>query len=198
MVDVGAGDGWLALTLAKRGSRVIAVDAAPIAVRLLAERARGVRGVVACVATATALPVATGSVDAICLLDVIEHLSVGDAETAIAEARRVLAPGGLLVASVPRATPGLDGRAEGHHHERELDGETLIALLERELDDVRCHGATARLAGLRGSKAYARSRFVRGATNVLLRSLGRLALRTTLLADDPEARFLLATASVPR
>jgi SAM-dependent methyltransferase len=57
---------------------------------------------------ACALPVPDGCVDALLLLDVIEHLA--DPAKAIAEARRALRPGGTLVLSVPRRGPlsGLD------------------------------------------------------------------------------------------
>lgn len=48
---------------------------------------------------ATALPVPDGCADAVTLLDVVEH--VDRPEAAIAEARRVIRPGGVLVVSVP-------------------------------------------------------------------------------------------------
>lgn len=48
---------------------------------------------------ATALPVPDGVADAVTMLDIVEH--VDHPETAIAEARRVLRDGGVLVVSVP-------------------------------------------------------------------------------------------------
>jgi SAM-dependent methyltransferase len=59
-------------------------------------------------ADAAALPFRTGSIDAVLLLDVLEHLA--EPATAVAEARRVLRAGGALVVSVPRRGPlsGLD------------------------------------------------------------------------------------------
>jgi SAM-dependent methyltransferase len=48
---------------------------------------------------AQALPVSDGIADAVTLLDVLEH--VERADQAIGEARRVLRPGGVLIASVP-------------------------------------------------------------------------------------------------
>jgi SAM-dependent methyltransferase len=50
-----------------------------------------------------ALPVPDGCADAVLALDVLEH--VGDAGPAIAEAHRVLRPGGTLVVSVPHRGP---------------------------------------------------------------------------------------------
>ena len=57
---------------------------------------------------AAALPAPDGCADAVLLLDVLEHLP--DAAAAIAEAHRVLRPGGELVLSVPHAGPlaGID------------------------------------------------------------------------------------------
>jgi SAM-dependent methyltransferase len=56
----------------------------------------------------TALPIRSGAADAVLLLDVLEHLP--EPAAAVAEARRVLRPGGALVVSVPRrgALLGLD------------------------------------------------------------------------------------------
>jgi SAM-dependent methyltransferase len=48
---------------------------------------------------ATALPVPDGAADAVTMLDIVEHID--RPEAAIAEARRVVRPGGVLVASVP-------------------------------------------------------------------------------------------------
>lgn len=49
----------------------------------------------------TSLPFADASFDRALCLDVLEHLSVDDQPRAIAELRRVLAPGGELLVSVP-------------------------------------------------------------------------------------------------
>lgn len=57
---------------------------------------------------AESLPVPDGCADAVLLLDVLEHLA--NPERAVAEAHRVLRPGGVIVVSVPHRCPqrGLD------------------------------------------------------------------------------------------
>ncbi|MGO9958676.1 MAG: class I SAM-dependent methyltransferase [Solirubrobacteraceae bacterium] len=54
-------------------------------------------------ADATALPVPDGCADAVILLDVIEHIA--EPERVLAEAHRVLGPGGVVVVSVPHRGP---------------------------------------------------------------------------------------------
>jgi SAM-dependent methyltransferase len=90
VLDAGCGDGALAAAAASSPLRVIGLDAA--APMVVAARAHGpvVRGDV------TALPVADGSVDAVVTVNVLYHLD--QPTTALREARRVLKPGGLLVA----------------------------------------------------------------------------------------------------
>jgi SAM-dependent methyltransferase len=52
---------------------------------------------------ATSLPAPDGCADAVLLLDILEHL--GEPERALAEAHRVLRPGGIVVVSVPHRAP---------------------------------------------------------------------------------------------
>jgi SAM-dependent methyltransferase len=89
VLDAGCGDGALAAAAGAR-LRVVGLDAAVPMVE--AARAHGpvVLGDVA------ALPVAAGSVDAVVMVNVLDHLD--QPVIALREARRVLGPGGLLVA----------------------------------------------------------------------------------------------------
>jgi SAM-dependent methyltransferase len=90
VLDAGCGDGALAVAAAAAPLRVIGLDAAvPM---IVAARAHGpvVRGDV------TALPVASTSIDAVVMVNVLDHLD--RPTTALREARRVLRPNALLIA----------------------------------------------------------------------------------------------------
>jgi SAM-dependent methyltransferase len=93
VVDIGAGTGALTPVLrAEVGSaaRVVALDAS----RGMLHAARSVHGVSAAQADAAALPIADGSADAALLAFVLFHLN--DPARGIAEAARVLRPGGRV------------------------------------------------------------------------------------------------------
>src|SRR5215211_9253937 len=96
VLDVGGGPGVHAAWLAGRGYRVHLVDVVPEHVRAAAEHGL----VTAEVGDARRLTQADGSVDAVLLLGPLYHL-VARAErlSALAEARRVLRPGGVLLAA---------------------------------------------------------------------------------------------------
>ncbi len=90
VLDLGCGAGFLANDLARRGHHVIGIDTT--LENLEVARARGNASYLR--ADARRLPVADGSVDVVCMMDLLEH--VEDPAAVIAEAARVLAPGGLV------------------------------------------------------------------------------------------------------
>jgi SAM-dependent methyltransferase len=134
LLDVGCGTGGFAarLRLALPGAEVSAIDQSERFVRLTRER-----GVDAWVGDAQDLPFEDGSLDVVTAMWMLYHVPVLD--RALAEARRVLRPGGLFVA----VTNG-----DGHIADlrREAGGEPLVTQfssengeesLRRHFDDVR-------------------------------------------------------------
>ncbi len=98
VADLGSGEGQLSLLLARFARKVTAVDQSPRMLRLVEEMAEaaGLQQVVdVAEGDLAALPLADASVDA-CFLSQALHHAVEPA-TAIAEASRVLRPGGVLI-----------------------------------------------------------------------------------------------------
>jgi SAM-dependent methyltransferase len=93
LLDVGCGTGATTASLRAFGS-VVGLDIGASAL----DRARQ-RGVVGARASAARLPVRPGSFDAVVGLDVLEHLE--DDGAAASEMLAALAPGGLLLVTVP-------------------------------------------------------------------------------------------------
>ena len=94
IADIGCGPGAFAAALCARGARVTAIDSARA--MLNAVEARGL-GCELVLADALALPLATGSHDAACLVQVLEYVS--DPVAALREAARVVRPGGAVLAA---------------------------------------------------------------------------------------------------
>ena len=95
LLDVGAADGYLSEILTARGWTVTAVERDPDR----AERARGKCQELIVADLAEALGKLSGPFDAIVCGDVLEHL--GDPLAALRSVNQSLAPGGLVVVSVP-------------------------------------------------------------------------------------------------
>ena len=93
VLDVGCGAGFLSNDLALRGRDVTGIDVAADA--LAVARAHDASGRVRYIeGNALALPFEDGSFEAVCAMDLLEHLD--SPARAIAEASRVLVPGGLF------------------------------------------------------------------------------------------------------
>lgn len=98
VVDVGAGTGLLSLECARRGARVWAVDISPSMCEYLRAKARsGGHLMEVAVASAVSLPIIDGFADVVVSNYCFHHLDDAGKLQALAEARRVLQPGGRLV-----------------------------------------------------------------------------------------------------
>ena len=142
ILDVGGGPGRYAVWLANRGYRVTLVDALPLHVAQAMDAAASASQTIrARVGDARHLEEADASVDAVLLLGPLYHLTERPARLhALREARRVLRPGGLLVAAaVSRFTSLLAGLFEG-----ELAEPEFRAIVERDLVDGQHRNPTTR------------------------------------------------------
>jgi 2-polyprenyl-6-hydroxyphenyl methylase/3-demethylubiquinone-9 3-methyltransferase len=90
LVDLGCGGGLLAPHVAAKGYRHIGVDLTASALAQAAEH-----GVTVVRADVTAVPLAAGCADVVSAGEILEHVT--DLPAALAEACRLLRPGGLLV-----------------------------------------------------------------------------------------------------
>jgi ubiquinone/menaquinone biosynthesis C-methylase UbiE len=108
LVDVGSGPGVAARRAASLGAEVVAVDPAPVMLRVgrLANRAKRLRYAHG---TAQALPVADGWASVVWSLATVHHWP--DIDAALGEVGRVLAPGGRFVTIERHVADGAHGLA---------------------------------------------------------------------------------------
>ncbi len=118
VADVGGGPGRYTVWLAERGYHVHLVDPVPLHVEQARAAARGRPVTLASAETgdARALRLADASVDAVLLLGPLYHLRErAERLRALAEARRVCRPGGVIVAAaISRFASTLDGLRGGY------------------------------------------------------------------------------------
>jgi 2-polyprenyl-6-hydroxyphenyl methylase/3-demethylubiquinone-9 3-methyltransferase len=148
LVDLGSGAGLLAPHVRGLGYRHVGIDLVPASLRL--GRQHGVAPVRADVHQ---LPLADASADAVSAGEVLEH--VADPSTVVAEACRILRPGGILVLDTINATwlgrflavtvgeriPG--GAPKGIHDPRLFVPPSLL------VNECARHGVTLNVRGIR-------------------------------------------------
>lgn len=103
LLDVGCGGGLMAEEFARMGFAVFGLDASPGTIATACRHAveQGYE-IDYAVGRAEALPYVDGAFDVVACCDVIEH--VADVDRVLAEAARVLRPGGVFVYDMPNRT----------------------------------------------------------------------------------------------
>lgn len=109
VVDVGCGPGTAVREAARRGPRVTGVDPAPVMLRLARTLTRDRPAITWVEGAAEDLPLPDGSATVVWSLATVHHWR--DVTAGLAEVKRVLAPGGRLLAIERRARPGATGLA---------------------------------------------------------------------------------------
>ena len=133
VADIGGGPGRYALWLAGLGYQVAHRDLMPLHVRQLTESAGGDGAIGSRVADARNLDLADASADAVLLLGPLYHLPDRAGRlAALAEARRVVKPGGpVFAAAISRWAPRLDGELRSRLYEPYPAIRELVPALER-------------------------------------------------------------------
>lgn len=137
VLDIACGEGYGSALIARNGepAHVTGADVDPGIIA----RARRIYGGPALdydTADITApLPFADNSFDLICCFETIEHVAAQEA--AVAELRRVLAPGGVLVMSTPDNQHPHAQTTQNPFHVKELDEAAFRALLSAHFPCIR-------------------------------------------------------------
>jgi SAM-dependent methyltransferase len=98
IADVGCGTGIVTVRLLRPGRSVIGIDRSAGMAAVAAGRLPGR----ITLGNVTRLPLASGSVDVVTMVWLLHLLGVTEAAAAVAEAGRVLSPGGLLITTVSK------------------------------------------------------------------------------------------------
>lgn len=119
VVDVGCGPGTAVRHAARRGARATGVDPAPAMLRLARTLTRGRPEITWAEGTAEQLPQPDGSATVLWSIATVHHWR--DVSAGLAEAHRVLRPGGRLLAIERSVRPGATGLASHGWTDRQAE-----------------------------------------------------------------------------
>jgi len=144
VIDIGGAAGGYAFWLAEKGYKVRLIDASPRLVEIARSRnAQSEHPLESCaVGDARALDEPDSSADVVLLLGPLYHLvDMDDRQTALREARRVLRPGGVvLAAAISRWASALDGMSREY-----LSDDEFASVVDKDLADGRHRNPARRL-----------------------------------------------------
>jgi 2-polyprenyl-3-methyl-5-hydroxy-6-metoxy-1,4-benzoquinol methylase len=121
LLDVGVGTGLNAALFAKAGYSVTGIEPSADAISFAKQKAPSVHIIET---TFPSSDIPSDTYDVVVMLDVLEHLD--DDRAGLAEVRRVLKPGGVLLVTVPAFAFLWSGHDElAHHHRRYRRGELV-------------------------------------------------------------------------
>lgn len=138
VLDLACGEGYGADLLARRARSVVGMDSSAAAIAHAAARYRR-DNLEFAIGSASRIPAADASFDAVVSFETIEHLA--EQAEMLAEFRRVLRPKGLLIISSPDKASYSDAQgSDNPFHVRELYRDEFLALVRAQFPAVRLLG----------------------------------------------------------
>ena len=150
VADVGCGTGIVTVRVLRPGRSVIGIDRSAGMAAVAAGRLPGR----ITLGNATRLPLASGSVDVVTMVWLLHLLPAAAAAAAIAEAGRVLSPGGLLITTV--------GKNDAAFDQADDDAATIVGPVRARFghDQTDTLGRVADIGGQHGLEPAAQTTFV--------------------------------------
>ncbi len=136
VLDIASGEGYGTAFLAQVAHSVTGVELMP-EVAAHAARAYSRSNLRFVAGDVRSIPLRSASIDVVVSFETLEHIYEHD--TFVAEIRRVMRPGGVLIMSTPdKAIYSPSGTTENQFHVRELTREEFTATLRRRFSHVTC------------------------------------------------------------
>jgi ubiquinone/menaquinone biosynthesis C-methylase UbiE len=139
VLDIACGEGYGSALLATRAKSVVGADVAPETIAQARRRYGAAQNLQYVEGRCESLPCDDASIDLLVSFETLEHIP--DPERLLDEAKRALAPGGLLLVSTPNRAVYSDQRDyRNPHHVREFYEGEFLAVLKARFPEVTLFG----------------------------------------------------------
>ena len=146
VVDIACGSGYGSAMMAKQAIQVTGIDISEEAIEYCQKNYQ-LPNLNYLVGNVAEIPLTDSSVDVVVSFETLEHVDEADQIRFMAEIRRILVPGGLLIVSTPNKDV-YDERGDNEFHKHELSFDEFKTFLQKGFRNIKLCGQSTEVCNM--------------------------------------------------